>query len=240
MSWAAERKTTRTEDKAYCLLGLFDINMPLLYGEGRKSFFRLQEELLKCSSDQTLLAWGIGLPLQKLDPDKSWTVVVKGNDLDSTGMFARGPEDFRNSGNIRQSRLSHNGRNPLGSTPAVVHRGFRAEMPLMEIHQLTRMSKTQDSHPQIIQEIISSRNEKLSFAMALCSIGYDETHILGIPIFRHSMKNALPGYPVYGRWKPLVLIPRKAVQDLDAHTLIHVDSHWINDWCFNEPVFPTF
>jgi hypothetical protein len=62
MSWAAERKTTRVEDKAYCLLGLFDINMPLLYGEGRKSFFRLQEELLKCSSDQSLLAWGIKPP----------------------------------------------------------------------------------------------------------------------------------------------------------------------------------
>ena len=33
MSWAAERKTTRVEDEAYCILGLFDINMPTLYGE---------------------------------------------------------------------------------------------------------------------------------------------------------------------------------------------------------------
>ena len=33
MSWAARRTTTRLEDEAYCLLGLFDLNMSLLYGE---------------------------------------------------------------------------------------------------------------------------------------------------------------------------------------------------------------
>ncbi|KAJ9148813.1 hypothetical protein NKR19_g5863 [Coniochaeta hoffmannii] len=38
MSWAAKRRTTRIEDKAYCLLGIFDVSMPLLYGEGSKSF----------------------------------------------------------------------------------------------------------------------------------------------------------------------------------------------------------
>jgi len=45
MSWAAGRKTTRVEDLAYSLFGLFDINMPMLYGEGRKAFRRLQEEI---------------------------------------------------------------------------------------------------------------------------------------------------------------------------------------------------
>ncbi|QDS72580.1 hypothetical protein FKW77_000987 [Venturia effusa] len=58
MSWAAKRLTTRTEDAAYSLLGIFDINMPLLYGEGRKAFLRLQEEILKQESDMTILAWG--------------------------------------------------------------------------------------------------------------------------------------------------------------------------------------
>ncbi|KAI0779550.1 heterokaryon incompatibility protein-domain-containing protein [Fomes fomentarius] len=57
MSWAAGRRTTRVEDEAYCLLGLFDINMPTLYGEGRKAFRRLQEEIMKTSSDTTLFAW---------------------------------------------------------------------------------------------------------------------------------------------------------------------------------------
>ena len=47
MSWAAERKTTKLEDQAYSLLGLFDINMPALYGEGKNAFLRLQEEIIR-------------------------------------------------------------------------------------------------------------------------------------------------------------------------------------------------
>lgn len=57
MSWAASRSTTRVEDIAYCLLGIFDINMPLLYGEGEKAFLRLQEAIMARSSDLSLLAW---------------------------------------------------------------------------------------------------------------------------------------------------------------------------------------
>lgn len=57
LSWAAHRQTTRPEDIAYCLLGLFNVNMPLLYGEGDKAFIRLQEEILKESEDQSIFAW---------------------------------------------------------------------------------------------------------------------------------------------------------------------------------------
>ncbi|KAF2113731.1 hypothetical protein BDV96DRAFT_461546, partial [Lophiotrema nucula] len=57
MSWAAHRRTTRLEDMAYCLLGLFNINMPLLYGEGEKAFIRLQEEIIKETTDLSLFAW---------------------------------------------------------------------------------------------------------------------------------------------------------------------------------------
>lgn len=57
MGWAAHRVTTRPEDIAYCLMGLFDVNMPLLYGEGSKAFLRLQEEIMKHTTDHTLFAW---------------------------------------------------------------------------------------------------------------------------------------------------------------------------------------
>ncbi|KAI1398157.1 HET-domain-containing protein [Hypoxylon fuscum] len=58
MSWAAKRVTTRPEDSAYCLLGIFSVNMPMLYGEGKeKAFLRLQEEIMKESDDQSLFAW---------------------------------------------------------------------------------------------------------------------------------------------------------------------------------------
>jgi hypothetical protein len=57
MSWAAQRTTTREEDSAYCLLGLFNVNMPLLYGEGSKAFLRLQEEIMRTSTDLSILLW---------------------------------------------------------------------------------------------------------------------------------------------------------------------------------------
>jgi len=66
MYWASKRETTRKEDEAYCLLGLFGVNMPLLYGEGSKAFFRLQQEIIKTADDQSILAWYVSdqLPLQ--------------------------------------------------------------------------------------------------------------------------------------------------------------------------------
>ena len=57
MSWASSRSTSRLEDEAYSLLGIFDINMPMLYGEGRKAFTRLQEEIIRNSTDHSILAW---------------------------------------------------------------------------------------------------------------------------------------------------------------------------------------
>ncbi|KAF2096003.1 HET-domain-containing protein, partial [Rhizodiscina lignyota] len=52
MSWASRRTTTRKEDMAYGLLGLFQVNMPMLYGEGgERAFLRLQEEIIKSSDD---------------------------------------------------------------------------------------------------------------------------------------------------------------------------------------------
>ena len=59
LSWAANRKTTRPEDIAYCLLGLFGITLPLSYGEGGQSaFYRLQEEIIKTTVDASIFVWG--------------------------------------------------------------------------------------------------------------------------------------------------------------------------------------
>ncbi|KAI0095561.1 heterokaryon incompatibility protein-domain-containing protein [Nemania sp. FL0031] len=58
MKWASHRQTTRPEDVSYCLIGLFNVNMPLLYGEGKgKAFVRLQEEILKGSNDHSIYIW---------------------------------------------------------------------------------------------------------------------------------------------------------------------------------------
>ncbi|KAH9846496.1 heterokaryon incompatibility protein-domain-containing protein [Lenzites betulinus] len=57
MSWAAKRQTTRAEDRAYSLLGIFGVHMAPIYGEGMNALQRLQEEILKTVPDQTIFAW---------------------------------------------------------------------------------------------------------------------------------------------------------------------------------------
>lgn len=87
MSWAASRETTRIEDLAYCLLGIFDVNMPLLYGEGSKSFLRLQEEIVKNHDDLSLFAW-------KQDSASYGIGVLR-------GCFANSPAEFAYWRNIQ-------------------------------------------------------------------------------------------------------------------------------------------
>ncbi|KAK3316771.1 hypothetical protein B0H66DRAFT_626245, partial [Apodospora peruviana] len=57
MAWAVHRQTTRIEDRAYCLLGIFNVNMPMLYGKEEKSVRRLQEEIIKSNPDMSIFAW---------------------------------------------------------------------------------------------------------------------------------------------------------------------------------------
>ena len=98
MSWAARRTTTRVEDEAYCLLGIFGVNMPTIYGEGRNAFYRLQEEIVKSSSDPSWLLWGDS---RYLDSQASLNKVATMNgDHPPAHAFARSPEDFIDSSYI--------------------------------------------------------------------------------------------------------------------------------------------
>jgi Heterokaryon incompatibility protein (HET) len=91
MSWAAHRQTSRIEDTAYCLLGIFDVNMPLIYGEGIKAFRRLQEEIMKINNDMTIFAW------KKLESQTQ-------QDL---SLFAISPKAFADSSDIVSFDNSH-------------------------------------------------------------------------------------------------------------------------------------
>lgn len=88
MSWAASRKTTREEDMAWCLLGIFDIEMPPSYVQRArdlpsKAFRNLQEQIMKTSDDHSILAW------EQIPGGPTWT-----------GALAPSPACFRNSGSI--------------------------------------------------------------------------------------------------------------------------------------------
>ncbi|KAF9225743.1 HET-domain-containing protein [Gyrodon lividus] len=61
LCWAAHRETTKVEDMAYCLSGIFGVVIPVLYGEKDRAFSRLLEELLKQSDGVSLFDW-VGEP----------------------------------------------------------------------------------------------------------------------------------------------------------------------------------
>ncbi|KAG1737452.1 heterokaryon incompatibility protein-domain-containing protein [Suillus lakei] len=68
MTWAARRKTTRIEDIAYSLTGIFDISMPIAYGEGDRAFKRFIAELIQSCKEWQILVWAGGLPGYPTDP----------------------------------------------------------------------------------------------------------------------------------------------------------------------------
>ena len=109
MSWAAFRKTTRIEDSAYCLLGLFDVNMPLLYGEGKKAFMRLQIEILKINDDESIFAWA-----------------VPTNYEDRFQVLASNAKYFMDSGSIRSYDYAQAWRKPLVMT----NKGIEMSVPM--------------------------------------------------------------------------------------------------------------
>ncbi|GKT50423.1 vegetative incompatibility protein HET-E-1 [Colletotrichum spaethianum] len=93
MSWAATRVTTREEDRAYSLLGIFGVNMPMLYGEGSNAFMRLQEEIIKETNDLSLFAWMCSSEQLGAQDQPGYR-----------GILASSPHEFKNSGKLELSR----------------------------------------------------------------------------------------------------------------------------------------
>lgn len=112
MSWAAGRQCKKVEDVAYCLLGLFDIYMPLHYGEGGRAFVRLQEEIFRKTEDHSLFAW---------------TGTVEDGLLDcqtADSIFASSPLNSVNSGDIE---IFHE---ELGPPAQITTHGVRIHLPV--------------------------------------------------------------------------------------------------------------
>jgi hypothetical protein len=120
MSWASKRKTTRPEDMAYCLMGLFKVNMPLLYGEGSKAFYRLQLEIIKESDDESIFAWC----------EDDWSISVE------SGLLARSPAAFKDSGDIEATDW-------IRSSPyAMTNQGLQITLPLALISESPQALRT--------------------------------------------------------------------------------------------------
>jgi hypothetical protein len=120
MSWASKRKTTRPEDMAYCLMGLFKVNMPLLYGEGSKAFYRLQLEIIKESDDESIFSW--------CEDEQSIPY--------ESGLLARSPAAFQDSGDIESTHRTR------ASPYAMTNQGLQITLPLVLISESPQALRT--------------------------------------------------------------------------------------------------
>lgn len=90
MSWAASRQTSRVEDLAYCLFGIFDVHLPLIYGEGQKAFIRLQEAIAQEKNDLSLFAW--------ISADENLLPLHRRREF--RGILAESPSEFKDCSNL--------------------------------------------------------------------------------------------------------------------------------------------
>lgn len=108
MGWMAGRQTRRAEDVVYSLMGIFNVSMPVLYGEGKKKAFqRLQDEIAKskdAKDDQTLHAWQPhgAKPISDKHPLKRME-----KDENGLSMYASDPADFVFDGSARIVSIAH-------------------------------------------------------------------------------------------------------------------------------------
>ncbi|KAK4665508.1 hypothetical protein QC763_0063180 [Podospora pseudopauciseta] len=133
MSWAANRQTTRPEDVAYCLLGIFDVNLPMIYGEGENAFRRLQEEIIRKSNDMTIFAW------QKSNKHVTSSLGSTTPHRSGSPLLATSPDDFtRHNKNETISILSvRNAAMSASINPEyiVTNKGLRITSSLLRLTQ---------------------------------------------------------------------------------------------------------
>ncbi len=200
MSWASLRNTSRLEDIAYCLLGIFDVNMPLIYGEGSKAFQRLQLAIMRAHpEDHTLYTWGMVV-------DKpSWIVSEETNSLWNTvplpwkppaerpemmGLLASSPRDFQNSHLFVPS-----------ASATEFYLDFNAALPTQLGNGIIALDLPL---APIIYHYIHSRNkpkmtqlDRVRYVFLLCQHEEDTTRLVALPLICH-------GPSLYSRSREIV------------------------------------
>ncbi|KDR67568.1 hypothetical protein GALMADRAFT_258246 [Galerina marginata CBS 339.88] len=144
MSWAAKRETTRVEDIAYSLIGIFEVNMSTLYGEGQRAFIRLQYEILRTSDDHSLFAWTnprTTVPWRYLEPEHD-TLYSSDFPSPDSGLLASSPLQFQNSHLIQRLDVPSSGH-PYSMT----NKGLHIWLPIAPLQR--------DSNPPIYKAILN-------------------------------------------------------------------------------------
>ncbi|KAL8377182.1 hypothetical protein RB595_008048 [Gaeumannomyces hyphopodioides] len=222
MSWAAGRRTSRPEDVAYCLLGLFGAPMPLLYGEGReRAFRRLQEAVLRENpTDHTLLAWGdaaVGRRSDLVPPPAlahdvetlAWSDADAGRPL--LGLLADSPDRFRHSADLVPMTVAaemyyfddeDGGRAEEGAGGDGGGGGHNAELPVASAGGGLRVELPMLDGPEAV--LYTWRNYKITqmrrgrLAVLFC-------HRRGDPYEQFAVPLTCSGPASYGRTRDLVV-----------------------------------
>ncbi|KAF9775200.1 hypothetical protein IL306_006718 [Fusarium sp. DS 682] len=197
MRWASYRQTTRAEDIAYSMLGIFDVNMPLLYGEGKRAFMRLQEEILKKTSDQSIFSWTSYEPAA--------------NDEGSLyGLFAESPMRFRDSIGIQNFP-------PSPTTPSVpissTSHGLCVQLYLRPDLEPYYATGTED-YFAILDCFVRIGDREFCPVLYLRRLGYDQYARVRpgyrklLPPVDYQVPGYIEGYrTIYVREKPVYQIP---------------------------------
>ncbi|KAK0730907.1 heterokaryon incompatibility protein-domain-containing protein [Lasiosphaeris hirsuta] len=222
MSWAAKRTTSRTEDMAYCLMGIFDINMPLLYGEGTKAFRRLQEEILKSNPyDLSLFAWGKIVPSpsfqlddrEYLDGEKPIPWSAEAASISPQSLLAESPSDFEESAYFAPSLESRyfyfHTKESAAAFPTIIGKGIRLELGQIEGEHVAAYHLAK---PRIVQPV------PLVFALLLCDYKDSGGASVAIPLLQW-------GSRLHGRTREIIVLDkavRASVADQTKRS-IHIE-----------------
>jgi len=162
MFWASRRETTRAEDLAYCLMGLFDINMPVLYGEGlEKAFARLQHQIMGENTDQTIMTWG---------PKGRYPGCL----------LAGSPLSFQSSGTVQPLQ------GETLSSFSVTNLGLRITLPTtwLGVQEHEKRNKKAAGHPRYEAKLQCFENDKIESDRAISLVlRWASQDIENIPIF---------------------------------------------------------
>ncbi|OCL01588.1 HET-domain-containing protein [Glonium stellatum] len=208
MFWASRRETTRVEDEAYCLMGLFGVNMPLIYGEGKMAFFRLQDEIMRHSDDHSLFAW-------------------KASTDTEIGLLASSPREFSESGKV--DRIATKDSRPY----SITNKGVQITLPLLntpngEGFEFTYWS---DSMPALLTHrkvmrpltrLINILGSKTVIAVLNCQPAEMEDYIFGAILDKQSGYADDNFYLRHSRGPSLILLERKIFQNHTALKQIFV------------------
>lgn len=153
----------KTANIACLCRGLFDVNMPLIYGEGEKAFTRLQEEIMKESDDQSLFAWS---PIKK---DLSW-IIHDVRMRTGISVFAQCPKNFSLAKDIYPQK-------PGGHPSSVTNKGVKIDLPILQLdwtnHSMVDYflavlycghTRNERQHPAIVLQRLATETEPNTYA----------------------------------------------------------------------------